>query len=118
MVYCVTKDCGTGWDDTLKSPKPEAWGVSERQRSLAEKIRPGDVFLHYIDRVHAWAGYSMVTGKLQANDRDLHPDWVDALPQVIPIAVLVKQKCRFRRSGLARPKLRLGLMRTTLKRQV
>lgn len=85
MVYRITKDCGTGWDEVHGSAEA-AWGVSERQRSLAEKVRPGDVFLHYIDRVHAWAGYSMVISKLQANDHDSHPDWVAALPQVILIA--------------------------------
>jgi hypothetical protein len=86
MVYRITKDCGTGWDEMHKGSAEAAWGVSERQRSLAEKVRPGDVFLHYIDRVHAWAGYSEVTGILQKNNRDSHPDWVEALPGVIPIA--------------------------------
>jgi hypothetical protein len=86
MVYRITKDCGTGWDEMHDGFAETAWGVSERQRPLAEKVRPGDVFLHYIDRVHAWAGYSEVTGILQINNRDSHPDWVDALPGVIPIA--------------------------------
>jgi len=65
--------------------KRRSGGVSERQHSLAEKVRLGDVFLHYIDGVHAWAGYSMVKSKLKANDHDSHPDWVAAHPKVILI---------------------------------
>ena len=84
MVYRITKDCGTGWDDWRRSVGLP-WGVSERQRALAQNVRAGDVFLHYIDRVHAWACYSFVASGLQKNDRDSHPDWANALPSVIPI---------------------------------
>ena len=55
MIYRITKDCGTGWDEMHDEFTETAWGVSERQRSLAEKVCPGDGFLHYIDRAHVWA---------------------------------------------------------------
>jgi len=83
VEYRITKDCGVGWDEPL--PAVAAWGVSESQRQRAEKITPGDIFLHFIDHVHAWAGYSTVTGLLQKNHRDSEADWLAALPYVIPI---------------------------------
>jgi len=82
--YRITKDCGVGWDKTL-SPAAAAWGVSETQRRLAKNVAPGDIFLHYIDYAHAWAGYSTVIGALQENHRDSDADWLAALPSVIPI---------------------------------
>jgi len=82
MQYRITKDCGTGWDPQSGGL---AWGVSDRQRPLAEKVQAEDVFLHYIDHAHAWAGYSTATGTLQKNERDSHPDWRNALPWVLPI---------------------------------
>ena len=85
MQYRITKDCGTGWDDALQSVGLKAWGVSDKQYARASKVQTGDVFLHYIDHTHTWAGYSSVKGTLQENDRDSHPDWANALPWVIHI---------------------------------
>lgn len=84
MKYRITKDCGTGWDDALGF-SAAAWGVSESQRSLVERVAPGDVLLHYIDHAHAWAGYSRVGGAVQDNRRDSQRDWLAALPFAIPI---------------------------------
>ena len=83
MEYRITKDCGTGWDESLKGLV--AWGASETQHGKAEKVSPGDIFLHFIDHARAWAGYSIVSGVLQPNNRDFHADWLAALPYVIPI---------------------------------
>ena len=84
MEYRITKDCGTGWAATIDQ-SAASWGVSESQRQLAARVAPGDIFLHYIDHVHAWAGYSTVTGEAEDNQRDSQPDWLAALPIVIPI---------------------------------
>ncbi|HUG67575.1 MAG TPA: HNH endonuclease [Pirellulaceae bacterium] len=95
MAYRITKDCGTGWDEC--ELVDEKWGLSDRQRRLAEKCQEGDVFLHFIDHVQAWAGYSEVIGTLQKNDRDSHTDWISALPWVIPIRKirwLTKNECQ------------------------
>ncbi len=83
MKYYITKDRGVGWDAFLKAP--DAWGVSKNQLKRAEKVTPGDTLLHYIDRVHVWAGYSTATGMPRKNDRDSQADWLAALPYVIPI---------------------------------
>lgn len=83
VEYRITKECGVGWGEPL--PAIAAWGVSESQRRLAKNVIPGDILLHYIDHAHAWAGYSVVSDVLQKNDRDSHPDWLAALPDVIPI---------------------------------
>ena len=94
MVYRITKECGAGWGDEPKAVP--AWGVSESQIRRAEKVAPGDIFLHYIDFAHAWSGYSSVTGSLVKNDRDFHADWLAALPFVIPIecsVMLNKGQC-------------------------
>ena len=85
MEYCITKECGDEWGDPLPVPADNAWGVSETQRRLAERVAPGDIFLHYIDYAHAWAGYSTVSGVLQNNRRDSDADVLAALPYVIPI---------------------------------
>lgn len=111
MEYRITKECGVGWDEPLGVP---AWGVSEGQRRQAEKVRPGDIFLHYIDYAHAWAGYSTVTGPLQQNNRDTHVDWLAALPSVIPIERRVwldKGQCELTESVL-------GLSKKHYQRQV
>lgn len=84
MEYWITKECGNGWNDNATTACL-AWGVSERQRRLAEKIAVNDVLLHYIDSAQAWAGYSRVTATLRENDRDKNTDWRNALPYVIPI---------------------------------
>ncbi len=88
VKYRITKDCGTGWTGwAAKSLDPAriAWGVSNSQHRLAKNVVPGDIFLHYIDNVHAWAGWSTVSGSLRDNHRDSHADWLAALPYVIPI---------------------------------
>lgn len=84
MEYFMTKEYGTGWSESL-APTATAWGVSDSQRRLAKKIAPGNIFLHYIDYAHAWAGFSTVTAVLQENQRDSHADWLAALPHAIPI---------------------------------
>jgi hypothetical protein len=92
MNYRITKDCGTGWDDALKyQNQATTWGVSDNQKLLAEKVAHGDIFLHYIDHAHAWAGYSNVSGALRASD-----EFGDALPYAIPIEPVVwlnKDQC-------------------------
>jgi hypothetical protein len=88
VKYRITKDCGTGWTGWVAKsldPAGTAWGVSHSQHRLARNVAPGDIFLHYIDNVHAWAGHSTVRGSLQVNHRDSHADWLAALPYVIPI---------------------------------
>ena len=82
MKYWITKDCGSGWDE---SEGLHAWGVSHEQKKLAERIAVDDVLLHYIYRADAWAGYSTVTGVCVENTRDTDPDWKVALPFMIPI---------------------------------
>jgi 5-methylcytosine-specific restriction endonuclease McrA len=84
VTYRITKEIGTGWSESLDCQET-AWGVSESQQSRAASVEPGDIFLHFIDYAHAWAGYSTVTGELRKNDRDSHADWLAALPYVIPI---------------------------------
>ena len=84
MEYRITKECGVGWDEA-RDPAAVAWGVSDAQCRLAKNVAPGDIFLHYIDYAHAWAGYSTVSGALRENDRDSHADWREALPFVIHI---------------------------------
>lgn len=88
MKYRITKDCGAGWDEGLKTAT-SAWGLSETQHPLAKRVAPGDIFLHYIDHAHSWAGYSTVSGALRANQRDANPDWRAALPFVIPMTPVV-----------------------------
>ncbi len=83
MEYRITKDCGVWWDVSV--PDTFAWGVSKNQHSLATKIAPGDILLHFIDSARAWAGYSTVTGEIKPNDRDPEEDWRAALPFAIPI---------------------------------
>lgn len=95
MDYRITKECGDEWDKWLEEfPRAaaDAWGVSKSQRLRAEKVTPGDIFLHYIDGAHAWAGYSTVDGPLRKNDLESDADWLVALPFVIPIKVGVRLK--------------------------
>ena len=84
MQHRITKDCGSGWDEWCESGG-QSWGVSERQHRVAANAQTGDIFLHFIDHVQAWAGYSQVIGPLRTNDRDSHADWISALPWVIPV---------------------------------
>lgn len=84
MAYRITKEIGTGWSESFDCDET-AWGVSESQRKLAKNAKTGDVFIHYIDHTHAWAGHSTVTGELRKNERDSQADWLAALPYVIPI---------------------------------
>ncbi|MGO8702392.1 MAG: hypothetical protein ACLQVA_01140 [Candidatus Brocadiia bacterium] len=84
MTYYIAKDCGAGWEMGTQ----EFWGVAEgRQRANAARLRSGDVLLHFIDHVQAWAGYSDVTGQIVENTRDTDPDWRQALPWVFPITM-------------------------------
>lgn len=101
MTYYITKDCGDGWDETMKAENLPFWELSKRQEGLARKVAAGDVLLHYIDHVHAWAGYSEVTGRLEANTRGKNPDWCKALPFLLPIksrVYLKKQQCTLTRN--------------------
>ena len=96
MEYRITKDCGTGWDESyaLKMQATVSWGVSDNQRWLAEKVAPGDIFLHYIDHAHVWAGYSTVSKAL--HDSEECGDWLEALPHAIlvkPVIWLNKDQC-------------------------
>ena len=84
MAYRITKDCGTGWDDWCAS-NASSWGVSDRQCRSARNVHVDDVFLHYIDGVRAWAGYSRVVSPMRENDRDSAADWRNALSFVIPV---------------------------------
>ena len=84
VQYWITKECG-GWWGEMPDTSTKAWGVSDAQRRLAKRVEPSDILLHYIDSVRAWAGYSTVTGRLEANNRDSDKDWRDAIPSVIPI---------------------------------
>jgi hypothetical protein len=100
VQYRITKDCGYWWEQTLE-PGRFAWGVSESQKSRASKVAPGDILIHFLDGVHAWAGYSVVTGTSKPNDRDAESDWREALPHVIPIERRVwlnKNECFLTRS--------------------
>ena len=67
MEYRITKECGVWWEASL-DPETVAWGVSEKQRPRAEKVAPGDIFLHFIDSARAWAGYSTVTGVIKSRN--------------------------------------------------
>lgn len=96
MAYRITKDCGAGWDEWCESDDL-SWGVSDRQLRLAKTLRAGDVFLHFIDHVQVWGGYSEVVGALKHNDRDSNNECLSALPWVIPvkkIRCLKKESCQ------------------------
>ena len=99
MLYYITKDCGTGWEKNDAS-NVCGWGVSQGQKSLAERLKPGDVLLHFIDHVQAWAGYSTVTAPMRPNDRDTHSDWLAALPWIVPVQPgvhLDRRRCQLTR---------------------
>jgi 5-methylcytosine-specific restriction endonuclease McrA len=96
MDYRIAKDCGTGWDETYaqKDQATVSWGVSANQRSLAGKVAPEDIFLHYIDHAQVWAGYSIVSDALC--DSDESGNWLEALPFMIrikPVMWLNKDQC-------------------------
>ncbi|MCA9221203.1 MAG: HNH endonuclease [Planctomycetales bacterium] len=84
MPYRITKDCGASWEHPYTAAVA-TWGVSERQLKLAKAVAVGDIFLHFVDCVQAWAGHSEVIGPLQPNEHEEHADWKAALPWVIPI---------------------------------
>lgn len=87
MDYRITKDCGAGWDEAyaLKDQATVSWGVSDNQKSLAKKVAPRDIFLHYIDHAHVWAGYSTVIGALCDNDES------GVRLEALPYAVRIKR---------------------------
>jgi hypothetical protein len=84
MTYYITKDCGTGWEREYASDA-YGWGVSQGQWRLADRLKPGDVLIHFVDHVQVWTEYSTVTAPLRQNDRDTHSDWLAALPWVVPV---------------------------------
>ena len=81
--------------------KPEVWsafremggtvtGFRERQRRMAERIQPGDIFLCYVTRLSRWSGVLQAETEAYIDDSHIHDEYVlfTVRFQVKPIVIL------------------------------
>lgn len=82
MTYWLDLFTGTTWRE-FRDAGASVSGFSAKRRSVAERVKPGDVFLCYLTGVMRWVGALEVTGRSNSTERI----WKD---QEFPIRFSVK----------------------------
>lgn len=82
MTYWLDLFTGTTWRE-FKDAGANVSGFSAKRRTVADRVKPGDIFLCYITGVMRWVGALEVTGRSNRTDRI----WKD---QEFPVRFTVK----------------------------